>query len=553
MAFTKSDFELSNLSSLNSADVSQLLDQLSTQLQELNPNLDLKRGVFKDTVAYYHAVLEAAIRTNLERYQSARSLQQIQADPTLADAGVVDQVLSNFNVTRRVGTKATGTVTIEISQSASVTVPANAVFEGLGKQYLATKTFIARTTASQVSSDSDRLITALSNGNYAFTIEVEATEIGSDSKLNAGDLIVPNRTLANYVTSFATSTFTDGTSTETNAELLADLQLGMSAKTISNRSNMKAWVKSNTAYSSVTNQSLVGYGDAEMLRDQHTIFPISYGGRVDWYIRGQAALQVTSQVAEATLVSVSGSTSLWRFSLDKDVFPGLYEIRKVRREVDSALDTGFEIVSDTRSNDLTASGFLPDIKTVAEGAYSSFQTVTIEFTDTVTATSGLTPGDKANYAFEITGVPHIKAIQSDASNRDYRSYAADALIKAPVPCFVDINLTLNKSQGDSDPNTDGIKSSIVEEVNSVGFIGRLDGSRLIEKINAFLQDDISVTDLDFLGRIRRPDGSIKYLRSGDALVVPEEPDKMVGSKTVQFFAEVSSIAVNVKTSIPTPS
>ena len=109
-----------------------------------------------------------------------------------------------------------------------------------------------------------------------------------------------------------------------------------SAKTISNRSNMKAWVKSNTAYSSVTNQSLVGYGDAEMLRDQHTIFPISYGGRVDWYIRGQAALQVTSQVAEATLVSVSGSTSLWRVSLDKDVFPGLYEIRKVRREVDSA-------------------------------------------------------------------------------------------------------------------------------------------------------------------------------------------------------------------------
>ena len=53
MAFTKSDFELSSLSSLNAADVSQLLDELSTQLQELNPNLDLKRGVFKDTVAYY--------------------------------------------------------------------------------------------------------------------------------------------------------------------------------------------------------------------------------------------------------------------------------------------------------------------------------------------------------------------------------------------------------------------------------------------------------------------------------------------------------------------
>lgn len=551
MTLTIADFEVSSLSELDSAEVAQVLDRLATQLQELNPALDLKRGVFRDTVAYYHAVLETAIRTNLRRYQSARSLQQIESDPTLADDTVVNEVLSNWGVTRNSGTKAAGSVTIELAAARSITVPQGSVFEANGLQYRATATFIARVNAGQVVTENDRQVIELSNGNWAFTIDVEAAEVGLDYKLNAGDLIVPNSSLVSYVTSYATSTFTDGTNTETNAELLNELQLGISAKTLSNRTNMRSWLRSVVAFEGVTNQSIVGYGDPEMLRDQHTIFPISFGGRVDWYVRGQSALQRSTLQVSATLMSIEDDSSTWQFSLGRDTFPGFYEISRIRRVADSALNSGFEITADIRGNDLTADGFLPDIQTVAEGAYTAFQTATIQFADTVTDTSLLSPGDTAEYVCEVTGVPLIAELQTEVSNRNVRSYAADALIKAPVPCFVQITLTINKTAGDPSPDINGIKAALVDAVNKVGFIGRLDGSLLTDIVHNFITDDTSVTDLDLFGRVRRPDGSIQYVRAADSLVIPDQPARMVTAKTVQFFTEVSSISVNVQSVIPT--
>lgn len=551
MTLTISDFEVPALDQLNTEDVQQLLDRLASQLQELNPSLDLKRGVFKDTLAYYHAVLETAIRTNLQRYQSARSLQQIQADPSLADDEVVNEVLSNWGVTRKVGTKATGPVTIEIDAARSVTVPAGLTFEANGRSYVSTATFIARTAANQISSATDRLLIRLNNGNYAFTVTVEAVDVGAEAKLNAGDLIVPDRTIAGYVTSYATSTFADGTNTETNSQLLEELQLGIAAKALSNRTNMRAYLRSLPQFASVTNQSIVGYGDAEMLRDKHTIFPISFGGRVDWYIRGQEALQRLSRELVATCVAISGSSSTWQFSLGKDASPGFYEISRIRRLADANLNSGFEIVLDQRGNDLTGDGFIPDIATVAEGAYTAYQTATIRFVDTVTPVTGLVIGNTAPYICDVTGSPLIKSIQDLIASRDIRSYAADALIKAPVPCFVQVNLVINKTAGDADPDVEGIRNAIVGVINQTDFIGRLDGSRIVDAIHNFLQDNLSVTDLDMLGRIRNPDGTVQYLRDADALVIPDQPAKMVTAKTVQFFAETAGVTVNVASTIPT--
>lgn len=554
MSLTVSNFELSNLTDLDNADVQQVLEQLTTQLQELNPSLDLKRGVFKDIVAYYHAVLETAIRTNLERYQSARSLQQINANAVAADSTVVDEVLSNWGVTRKTGTRAIGSVTVEISQARSVTIPANFTFSVNGLTYVATQTFTSRTSEGQISNPvTDRLLVQLSNGNWAFTIEVEAEDVGSKYKLNAGDTLNPDRTVVSFVASYATSTFNDGLDAETNEQLIADLQLGLAAKALSNRTNMRSYLRSIPALNLVTNQSIVGYGDAEMLRDQHTIFPVSYGGRVDWYIRGQETLQRLAVTVTATCVSVAGSTSTWQFALNKNASPGFYEVTKVRRQLDANLNSGFEIILDSRSNDLTGDGFIPDITTIAEGAYTAFQTAIIQFVDTVTLVSGLAVGQTALYTCELIGTPLIQEIQTLVSSRDVRSYAADALVKAPVPCFVQVTLTLNKTTGtmiDADM-IDKIKLAVIGVVNRTDFVGRLDGSYIIEAVHGLITDNISVTQLDLLGRIRRPDGTLQYLRDPDSIVIPEQPVKMVTAKTVQFFAEVADVSVNVASTIPT--
>lgn len=546
-------YEITDLTQLNSTDVNALLTQIIERLQAENPTLDLKRGVLHDSLAYYHSVLETAVRENLKRYQSARSLQQIEADPTLADTTTVDDVLSNWGVTRREGTAAKGEVAIVVTSDASVSVAAGATFEAEGLTFTADESYVSTSNDASVSNSSDRLMTQLSDGNWQFTVFVTAAEIGSASKLSANTIITPTITSPNYLNSFALTDFSGGTDTETNTDLISQLQNGIAAETLSNRINMVALIRAQNQFSTVTNQSIVGYGDPEMLRDKHSIFPISYGGRVDWYVRGQVSLQTVSLTKEATLISVNSSgQGTWQFPLLKDDAPGFYEVTRIVLPDADTQETGtFAVTSDVRGLDLTGTGFIPDIKTQAEGAYTAYQTATIQFLDTVTDASALSTGDKQNYSVEVTNTPLISELQNYVGGRDVRSYGADALVKAPVPCFVQVSCTINKSAGDSDPDVSGIKNTIAELVNSVGFIGRLDGSRVLDSIHGYISNNVSVTDLDLLGRLLQPDGTTKWLRDSSSIVVKDDAAAMVTAKTVQFFTSASDISVNISTSIPT--
>lgn len=553
MSLTFADFEIQKLSELDPADVQVILQRIRTQLQELNPTLDLQRGVFHDQLLYHRAVLETALRQTLERYQSARSLQQIEANPELADPGVVDEVLSNWGVRRKIGTKAVGSVAIELSANRSVVISAGAIFEADGLRYVSQKTYISRTLAEQVVVDTDRLMTPLSNGNWLFVIEVEADDVGPDYMIPAGRLIVPDRPVTNYVTSYAASSFTDGTGTETNSELLNRLQYGLAAKTLSNRSTMQAYILSLEQFQAVTHQSIVGFGDAEMLRDKHTIMPISFGGRVDWYIRSQTKLNHTSAKIAAVCTAVNDADSTWQFSLARDAYPGFYEIKNIRREVDSQLNSGFEIVSDTRGTDLTKLDTIPDIANVTEGVYTAYQTATIQFKDTVTPLGTIAVGQSAYYVCDVVGLPSIAALQNEVSAASYRHCASDIVIKAPVPCFVSVSFVINKAAADTVPDVAAIKAAVADLINGVDFIGRVDGSRVVETVHAFIRNSASVTQLELLGRIRRPDGVTEYVRSTDALLVPYRPDKMVSEKTVQFFCDPTDVAVAVVTNLPVPA
>lgn len=546
-------YEIKTLSELNATEVSTLLTQITSQLQEENPTLDLKRGVIHDSLAYYHSVLETAIRENLNRYLSARSLRQIEADPTIADSTTVDDVLSNWGVTRRVGTAAKGEVAIIVSNSNSVSIASGTVFEANGLLFTADQSYVSTDNPASVSNSSDRLMTQLTDGNWQFTVFVTSVELGSDNKLKADTIITPQTPFVNYVNSFVVSDFSGGEDTETNTELISQLQNGIAAEALSNRVNMRALVRSNNQFSSVTNQSIVGYGDPEMLRDSHSLFPISYGGRVDWYVRGQQGLQTVSLTKEATLISVNASgQGTWQFPLVKGDAPGFYEVTRIVLPTADPEETGtFEVTSDVRGLDLTGSGFIPDIKTQAEGAYSAYQTATIQFLDTVTDASALATGSKQNYTVEVANTPLVQELQEYIAGRDVRNYGADALIKAPVPCFVQISFIINKSSRDSSPDVDGIKNTVASLINSIGFIGRIDGSRILDSVHGFISSDVSITGLDLLGRIRYPDGTTKWLRDSSSLVVKDDAAAMVTSKTVQFFTSPADISVDITTSIPT--
>lgn len=551
MTLDVAEFEIASLDSLPAADVQQTLLRLVSQLQETYPEVDFKRGVFHDMLLMFHSVLETALRENLQLYLDARSLLQIEKNPALANDGVVDDVLSNWGIVRKEGTKAHGTILVVLSLFRGVTIPAGFLFEADGYTYAAMATYTVRTNAGQVATDTDRALQTLQDGTYAFTMDVEATVAGAGPQLNAGALLSPVSTIPSYVTSYATSSFTGGGNTETNDELLSAMQLGIATKALSNRVNMQAYLRSLPEFGSVTNQSIVGFGDAEMLRDRHNLFGLSSGGRVDWYFRGQQSLRRQSLTVTATLISVATdfSYSDWQFSLSRDVSPGFFEVSRIRRPGDPADTAGFTLLADNRVIDLSGDGFRPDIASLIEGAYTAYQASTIQFRDTLTTTTSLVVGQSAEYVCEVSGTPWVSELQEHMASRDVRNCAADILLRAPVPCFVQISMIVNKTAGDAMPDVASIKNDILRLINSTEFIGRLDGSRIIAIVQGYLSNNLSITDFSMLGRIRSPSGRMVYVRSSDSLLVPNYPDELITANTVQFFAEATDIAIDVRSVI----
>jgi len=545
--------ELRPFSQLNPDDVAQQHAEALQRVQEDNPKLDLRRGVFADLLIYYHSILAGQGQMNIKDYWRARSLQAMEADPDLAtaDPDLVGDVISNFNVARQPGAKATGEVTIVVTDSITVTIGIGAVFEAQGLRFITTRVFTGK-TSGRIDDPGDRLLTQTADGNWAFTIEVQAEQEGEQYQIKKDTLIVPLVLPLNYRTSFAANDFEGGYQAETNQDLLLRLQEGVAARGLGGRINQTATLRAVEDFSRVIAVSVVGYGDAEMLRDKHWVFPISGGGRVDWYVRSQEEVFRKKLLKEATLISKTDSgVGTWQVSIGRDEAPGYYEIDNIRPKDSGNAVGGFEILTDERVADLTGPGFVPDVLADSdEWVYTRFQAGVVQFVDTVQSAAALALGAKREYELEARCLPLVAEIQDTFSTPDSRPKPYDLLVKAPVPCFLNLTFTVYKRSGEADPDLAAMKTALCTEVNSVGFIGRLFASQLHDVIHAYLRNDQTASAIDMFGRIRYPSGEPEYVRDSEKLEVPDDPVALVSARTVQFFISPEDISISVETSVP---
>lgn len=543
------------LPALNDLDqdlVDQLVSETVTLVQEHNPKLQLNYGNIRDLVIRLHAVLAGALQTNLQAYLDARSLLVINANPSLAKPELVDDVLSNFRVTRLAGAPARGDVALVRDTDASLTLAVGTVFVGNGQQFVTTQVFNAKAEASQINDSTDRLITRTADGRYTFTITVVAAVDGAAGLLRRNTALVPQILPLGFVKAYAVDDFVDGRDTETNDALLLRMAQGVATKALSGRTAMQAALLEQTAFQNVRQNSIIGYGDGEMRRDRHWIWPVAGGGRCDWYIRTGREVFHKQLTKTATLIAKDTVTGhgTWQFSLARDESPGFYEVSAVR--IAGSTETGtFTLVSDTRGLDLTGSAFVPDLADAGEAVYSAFQTATIRFVDTLTDTTALALGATARYDVETRGQDLIADLQAYVSDRGVRHFGADCLVRAPVPCFVQLSLTITKKSTEAAPDVTAIKEDLAAAVNGIDFVGQLNASKLYDVIHNHLQNDTVVSGLDMLGRLRRPDGATTWLRSGEVLLVPAEPEQLVSYRTVQFFCAPADIAITVVSGLPT--
>ncbi len=544
--------KVTDVDELSQEAVDQSLSLIQAMLQEQHPELDVAASGLVGLLLRPGAELAAAAQEDFNRYLRSSSLKQILADPINADTEMVDIVMSNYGLTRQPGSLASGKIAIVVSKKITTTVPAGSVFVGGTSEFRTEVSYSAKTSSVNVDSDTDSVLVALSDGNFKFTIPVVALQVGSASLLKQGTLLTTTAPIPNVVRIYADEDFIDGVDEESNSQLIARQAEGIAAKTVCNRINCAALLRDVS--SNYVALSIIGAGDKELLRDKHSIFPGSFGGRSDWYFRDAADIAVTQLELECVLhEKTSDGYGIWQCDIDRDTAPGFYDVSRVVPADTAEYEGSLTVTEDIRGfNTQYSDGeLLPDIETAVEAVFSRYQTAVIRFKDTTTLTAGLTVAESTkSFLVSLRVSPKIAEVQTAVSNRGTRFLFGDVLVKAPIPCFVSISFSLLGRPSAELPNVDAIKTAIVNYVNGLSFTGHLFASDITRIIHSYLPSGVSVSAIDMLGKLLKPNGETQTLHSREVLEIPDDSVNMVSARTVGFVTYkdlvlVSAGAINV--------
>jgi len=561
--------EISSLKQLNPEKVQAMVATLSQLMAERHPEVELTRGVFHDLELYFDGLLNAAIQENIDRVLQSQSLLRITQNPDLADTDIVDQVLSNFNLARDSGSPAVGYVTVVFNSDIRTEITTAAIFgvEDGDITFSPTQNFVVfPTDPTLVATEPDqRKMVAVGDGTYAATITVIASAAGVAGNIRRRARLNSQGSISNVVDLYASADFIDGRDPATNAEYLTRLTTGLAAKTIGSRQSYIATIKSQPVFANTLHLSVLGCGDAEQQRDQHSLFPISSGGKVDIYAHTNAYAQEREHLLEATYVgpyspqqntdgqcderNLVGGTptgTIWQVSIGRDLAPGFYEVIGIVNPA-ATLPVNYSVLSDERNVDFSDFEFIPDILYLPESAYTRYQTATIRFVNTdIQPNPTLTPGQtKRLYSVTTAGLPLIAELQDYMAARETRARAADVLVKAPVPCFTKIAFEIRKNAADPTPDIDAIKTAVSAAVSGVGFSGQLHASLISTAAHQYLTKQQALGSIDMFGRIRRPDGSIAFVRDNTILQIPNDVARLVTGRTTAFLTSPQDISVSV--------
>lgn len=541
--------QLSKLDDIPVTRVADITGTISGLIQEKYPEVDLRRGVFHDLVLYFNGVLHALLQENIDRVLSANSLLKIAADPTLADTDIVDQVLSNYNLTRDTGSYSTGGVAFILATPETTKFLAGTTLTAAGVTYSLRATYTVTSSAVAALDDNNRVMTPVGNGTYVVTLPATATTTGVAGNIRAGTSFLSAITLDNVLSIYAATDFTGGRDAASNANYLQRVKSGLTAKTLGGRASYEAFLRAQPNLENILHVSVVGAGDPEQKRDQHSVIPISGGGRVDVYVQTTAQAQKIIHDVQATFVGSSTNGTLWQVNIDRELAPGYYYFLGAAPAGSSDVSANlFEIKNDYRVTNLYEIGFTPDIQNYEESAYSRYQAGYIIFDDVDTPSFGLTPYVSTKlYRLISVSMPLIRDVDSVLTARENRPRGTDVLVKAAVPCFTRIAIDINSTDLADIPEAtlNQMKYDVVTAVQNVGFTGQLHASTIVAAVSKYLSSQQAITSVDMFGKIRRPDGEWRYIRDNAVLKIPNDPEHMVTGRTTAFLVGIEDVEIGI--------
>jgi hypothetical protein len=254
-------------------------------VDKLKDKADFSKGsAVRDLVIGAMAYIFAYLKKERD-YIRARQSLLLLGTLTGTDADdAVDEIMSNWFLTRKTGRKATGRVTVYLSKSIDVSIPATTMF-----YKTSTAVFYPNSKSTLTYGPDDLLPIRNSNGEisaYSFDVPVIAADTGVDYNVDPGPFSDFTRFSAYILRVENQNAISTGTEIESTVDLLDRAPTAITVRDLNSSRSIDATLRDNFEIDQV---SVIGYGDSEMIRDliaeEATGTRIHAGGCVDVFLR----------------------------------------------------------------------------------------------------------------------------------------------------------------------------------------------------------------------------------------------------------------------------
>ncbi len=228
------------------------------------PDADLGKGsVMQDFAVTAMSLVFAYLRKEADLTRQRQSLLLLGEDEGDEVDDCVDEILSNWFITRKTGRKSRGVLTIFFNQTTDVTVKVNDVFYKTN-----VRPFVIDSDSDLVYGAEDMLAVTDSSGvvvEYSLRVPVIAVETGVNYDIDPGPFVSFTK-FSPYATRVENTTkFSGGASVESTEEMLDRAPTAISVRDLNSPRSIDVVLKEE--FTDVDDVTVIGFGDTEMLRD----------------------------------------------------------------------------------------------------------------------------------------------------------------------------------------------------------------------------------------------------------------------------------------------
>jgi hypothetical protein len=512
--------------------VQDTADRLTAFISENYSNADTAPGsVISELVIKLAATLQNKQYNTINTLSQGSAISQALSSSVDTYNPTIDLIASNYNTERSKGTYSKGKIQVRVSSTGNYSISAILKFiqPTLNLIYQVDQahriSLTPNTAAGELQLYQDSI-------GYYFILPVIATEVGYSYQVSSGttfSITSTGASITNFVSAQAYGNFTSALPEQTDKDLIASFKNTLGSSRFESPAGIQN--RLSNLYPTFQTLSVCGANDIEMVRSKNNAMGISTFGMADVYIRNCVGAETYS----ASIVGKKTGDKTWVLKLDSSYCAGFYRVFSIIPDTPQLTGGTFPITNVTYGYRSFESGINNVINSYRDARFTKYQTAEVTFT--YDESPGLAIGSNLNFIVSAYYQPNIGEIQDLVTSSSERLACADYLIKAALPCFVELDLTLAKANSNdtyTSLNINQLKQDLFTYINTIPFGETVHASKIVTICHNY---NISRVELpiSMTGNILCNDGSSLKVEGGDYLEIPTNISLGVSPKTTQFF------------------